>query len=610
VIRRTIGVAAAVALVLAAFVLVTGGTRIAVAGLHVSATDPIRPFVAAALLGAMYAFVSGRKRLADDRRSISRLATPARASLVLAVAIGVLAVWQTSWAASGSDAHAYVTQADLWLAGRLTVHVPIANDVPWPAPLSTFVPFGYAAVANESAIAPIVGPGLPLLMAAMKAVAGHAALFLVVPITAALLIWATFGIGRQLGSARLGLGAAWLVATSPAFLTMIKEPMSDVPAAAFWALATWKVLDESRFSAALAGIATAMAILIRPNLVPLAAVLGAWMLWRRHKAPRADRIRAASAFAAGVVPACLAIAWINQTIFGAPLASGYGSAADLFSIANMWTNVTRYGGWLMETQTPLVFAGMLALVVPSTHLWPTVEMRSATVLLAALTIAVCAIYASYIPVDAWWFLRFLLPCWPALCIGTVAVLRSASQFAGSRARAVEAIAIVVLGLYTAFTASRLRVFPDNEGERRYATVAQLVQQATEPSSIILASIHAGPLRYYAGRDTIRFDLLNEEWLDRAVAWLTEQGRHPYILIEDWERPLLEKRFAASNSLGRLALSPVLAYRAYQISGTVYLFDPARPAAQTWEPPPIRNPQPRCPLPAPAPGLSLHPQANL
>ena len=611
-IRRTIGVASAVALVLAVLVLVTGGTRIAVAGLHISATDPIRPFVAAALLGAMYAFVSRRERIADDRRSISRLATPARASLVLAVAIGVLAVWQTSWTASGSDAHAYVTQADLWLAGRLTVHVPIANEVPWPAPLSTFVPFGYAAVTNESAIAPIVGPGLPLLMAAMKAVAGHAALFLVVPITAALLIGATFGIGRQLGSARLGLGAAWLVGTSPTFLTMIKEPMSDVPAAAFWALATWKVLDESRFSAALAGLATAMAILIRPNLVPLAAVLGAWMLWRRRNAPSHLRTlapshldwRACAAFAASVVPACLAIAWINQTLFGSPLASGYGSTADLFSIANVWTNVTRYGAWLMDTQTPLVFAGMLALVVPSTHLWPTVEMRSATVLLAALTIAVCAIYASYIPFDAWWFLRFLLPCWPALCIGTVAVLRSASQFAGSRARAVEAIAIVVLGLYTAFTASRLRVFPDHEGERRYATVAQLVQQATEPSSIILASIHAGPLRYYAGRDTLRFDLLNEEWLDRAVAWLTEQGRHPYILIEDWERPLFEKRFAASNSLGRLALSPVLAYRAYQISGTVYLFDPARPAAQTWEPPPIRNPQPRCPLPAAPPGLTL------
>ena len=125
----------------------------------------------------------------------------------------------------------------------------------------------------------------------MKAIGGHAALFLVVPLTAALLIWCTFAIGRQLGSSSLGLGAAWLVATSPAFLTMIKEPMSDVPAAAFWALATWKVLDDSRFNTALAGLAAAIAILVRPNLVPLAAVLGVWMFWRRRDATLGDRAR-------------------------------------------------------------------------------------------------------------------------------------------------------------------------------------------------------------------------------------------------------------------------------------------------------------------------------
>src|SRR6185436_2634936 len=141
------------------------------------------------------------------------------------------------------------------------------------------------------------------------------------------------------------------------------------------------------------------------------------------------------------------------------------------------------------------------------------------------------------------------PAWPALCIGTAALI---SSLALPRVRVVAPVAIAVLGLYTGFVASRLRVFPDNEGERRYATIAQLVQQATEPSSMILASIHAGPLRYYAGRDTMRFDLLHEEWLDRAVAWLTQQGRHPYILIEDWERPIFEKRFATSNTLGRLA----------------------------------------------------------
>jgi Dolichyl-phosphate-mannose-protein mannosyltransferase len=609
-----VGVASALALAWAVLVWISGGTTIAVAGLRVSSTDPIRPLLAVALLAAIYGFASGRQRVRQDAASVRRLATASRLAAVLAAAIGVIAIAQSSYTASGADAYAYVTQADLLLAGTLTVPVPIANEVPWPAPLSTFVPFGYAAVAHESAIASAVGPGLPLLMALFKALGGHTALFLVVPITAALLVWSTFAVGRALGSSALGLGAAWLTTTSPAFLTMVKEPMSDVPAAAFWALATWKAIDASRWSTVVSGVAAAIAILIRPNLLPLAAVLGAWMLWPRAEDSVRHRLHSFVVFSVPVVLACVAIASINRALFGSPLASGYGATEQLFSSANVLTNISRYGAWLAETQTPLVFAGLIALIVPATHLWPApgpsrglgavASAEAAARLPVVMALVVFAMYAFYIPFDAWWFLRLLLPAWPALCIGTAALIAAASRFAGTRAREVQVVALIALGLYTALLAKGLQVFPDNEGERRYATVAELVRQATDPSSIILASIHTGPIRYYAGRDTIRFDLLHEEWLDRAVAWLTEQGRHPYILIEDWERPIFEKRFAATSTLGRLSLSPVLAYRAYGIPGTVYLFDPARPAADTWEPPPIRNPQPRCLPPAAPPPLAL------
>lgn len=591
-IRRAIASAAVLALTWSLLIRATGGTVIAIAGLRVSSTDPVRPLIAALILAAIYGVASGQQRIRDDVARARALASPARLAVVLALAAGVIALSQSSFTASGADAYAYVTQADLWLSGRLTVPIPIANDVPWPRPLSTFVPFGYTAVADGSAIASAVGPGLPLLMALFKLIGGHAALFLVVPLTAALLVWSTFGIGRQLMAPASGLGAAWLVATSPAFLTMTKEPMSDVPAAAFWALATWQVLHRSRWSAVSAGVAAGLAILIRPNLVPLAAVLGAWMLWPHADEGVRNRVRPFLVFTGPVVLAGLMIAWINQTLFGSPLSSGYGATGQLFSAANVVTNLQRYGSWLAETQTPLVFAGLVMLCVRTSRL------------LAVITIVVVGIYAFYIPFDAWWFLRLLLPAWPALCVGTVALIAAASRLAGARAREVQAAAIIALGLYTALLASRLQVFPDNEGERRYATIAQLVQQATEPSSVILASIHTGPIRYYAGRDTMRFDLLDEAWLDRAVAWLTAQGRHPYFLIEDWERPIFEQRFAAMNSLGRLAMSPVLAYRAYQIPGTVYLFDPSRPSAVTLEPPPVRDPQPRCPLPAIPPGLAL------
>jgi hypothetical protein len=588
-----------------AVIWVTDGVRVPIGGIVVTSTDPIRPLIAGALLTAVYVFASGRARLREDARHAAEIATPSRLAALLAIVIGIIAIWQSSWTASGADAYAYVTQADSWLAGSLKVPVPIADEVPWPKPLATFVPFGYSAVANESAIASAVGPGLPLLMALLKAVGGHQALFLVVPITAALLIWSIFAIGRHVGSASIGLGAAWLAATSPAFLTMVKEPMSDVPAAAFWAFATWKVLDSSRLSAVLGGVAAAIAILVRPNLVPLAAVLGGWVLWPRVDERVRDRARPFGVFSLPVVLACMTIAWINQILYASPLASGYGAAETLFSVGNAWTNVRRYGGWLVETQTPLAVAGFLALLVPHSKIWPTVEARGGAALLAAIAAVTVIIYAFYIPFDAWWFLRLLLPAWPALSIGTASLITAGvSWLASPWSRASQAAALLALGLYTSAIASRLQVFPDNEGERRYATIAQLVAQATEPTAIILASIHAGPLRYYAGRDTMRFDLLDEAWLDRAVTWLTEHGRRPYVLIEDWERPIFERRFAAMNSLGRLELSPVLAYRAYGIPGTVYLFDPTKHSAPTLEPAPIRNPQPRCPLPAPPPALAL------
>ena len=98
-------------------------------------------------------------------------------------------------------------------------------------------------------------------------------MFLVTPLSGALLVWITFAIGRRLVSDAVGLAAAWLVATSPAVLAMLVSPMSDVPAAAFWAVAMYFTLGSSSRSALMAGLAASAAILIRPNLAPLAAIL-------------------------------------------------------------------------------------------------------------------------------------------------------------------------------------------------------------------------------------------------------------------------------------------------------------------------------------------------
>jgi hypothetical protein len=108
------------------------------------------------------------------------------------------------------------------------------------------------------------------------------------------------------------------------------------------------------------------------------------------------------------------------------------------------------------------------------------------------------------------------------------------------------------------------------------SIAKIVEQATDPTAVIFAGQHSGPIRYYAGRTILRFDLLDRAWLDRAALWLNAQGRRPYFLLEEWEMTEFQERFASGNTLGTLALAPIADYRAPGAPGRLYLFDPARP----------------------------------
>ena len=124
-------------------------------------------------------------------RRWTRLAAAAiaAATLVVGVAFG-------SKVAGGSDSYGYISQADLFLSGRLSISQPWVEAVPWPNLTFSFAPLGYRPgpgkwlvtppVPHEPrdrwAIVPTYAPGLPFLMASAKLVAGHCAIFWVVPI--------------------------------------------------------------------------------------------------------------------------------------------------------------------------------------------------------------------------------------------------------------------------------------------------------------------------------------------------------------------------------------------------------------------------------------------
>jgi hypothetical protein len=559
-----------------------GGFAIALPGTTIQSHDPLRPLAFGALAAIIYVATRGPL-------NVRRLVTPL--AIVIALSPAIAGIARNSWTAGGADQYAYVSQADLWLQRDLTVEIPLAAIAPWPETLWTFTPHGFRSAVSGAALVPVTAPGLPLLMATAKAIAGHCAMFLVTPLSGALLVWMTFAIGRRLDSDALGLVAAWLVATSPAVLAMLVAPMSDVPAAAFWAVAIYFTLGTSTRAALFAGLAASAAILVRPNLVPLAGVLVIWKFMAGLKSCATDdahgntsvaKITVARDFSpallliAGTLPGCLFIAWINNALYGSPLASGYGSLSALFSLSHVATNIARYGRWLVESQTPLAVIGIVALFLPVKFIWRTTEQQQAALLLGAIVIVVWALYLIYTPFEAWWFLRFLLPAWPAMCLGLAAVLARIAQGRYLALRVIACVVIAGLGIYNVYYASRHGAFPTGEGDHRYVSVAKMVEDVTDPAAVIFTGQHSGPIRYYAGRTIVRFDLLDRAWLDRAVQWLTAQGRHPYFLLEEWEMTEFQERFAATNALGTIAFAPVVDYRAPGVPGRVYLFDPARP----------------------------------
>jgi hypothetical protein len=605
---RVAGVLALIALVSiawAAAIWMLGGSAIVIGGLRISSSTIWRPLAVAIVSAALSAGLAGVQGTRAMAASVARTLTPPMCALALALVTTVVSLAGNSWTASGPDSFAYVSQAAMWRAGQLDTPVPLAADAPWPNAVATFSPFGYRpAPHGRSALVPVTAPGLPLAMAALQSVGGHAAGFLITPLTGGSLVWLTFVIGRRVRSPATGLIAAWLAATSPALLFMLMWPMTDVPAAACAALLVSLLLRSSPPPALAAGLTASTGLLLRPNFFLIAGAAGAWLILEALVfLAGPGRWRRVVMYVVGAVPGAAFMAWLNTRWYGGVAASGYGTASDLFSLARIPENLLRYGGWLIET-SPLAIIGVAALLVPITRFWPRPAGLRAALLFALVAAGACALYLVYEPYDAWWYLRFLLPAWPAIFVATAVVL--GVWWERGRAAAIVVVVIVLFaGGYGVATARRRGVFEIGATERRYVTVARIVDEHTEPSAVILTSAHSGTLRYYAGRVTLRFDVLDPAWLDRAVAWLEARGRHPYILLEDWEAPIFSSEFRGASPLADLGFAPIVAWESPRIRGAVFLYDPLKRDAITLTPPPdFEREQPRA---APASRLGVFPR---
>jgi hypothetical protein len=475
-------------------------------------------------------------------------------AVVTAIGVGVVGVVYGTYAAGGSDSSCYSLMAEAFASKKLQPTSELAVSAPWPNALATFTPGGFVPAPNNPAgFAPVCAPGFSVLLAPFAITGGSRAIFYLTPLAGALLAWLTFVAARALGGPLAGVMAAVLVATSPAVLFQVVQPMNDVTTAALW-VGTFAALGSRRF--ALGGVACGLALLVRPNLLPLAALCGLYVIVIDWK----GILR----FAAGALPFGLLVLWLNARLYGSPFATGYGQPGRLFALSYFGPNAARYLGWLVETHTPFLLLGVTAPFLLDS------DTRAAVVLGLGLAAMTYLLYSVYTPFSDWSYLRFLL-----IAIAMMSVLASASLVALTRrmpsrlmATAVVAVVSVAIAIFQVRTATDRFAFRMRGFEQRYRSAGLVIREQLPPNAVLLSVWDSGAVRFHGGREALVWEALDPMWLDRALAWLDAQGRHPYVLVESWEEPRFRERFGRVSDVGKLDWPPQ-----YEIDRVVRIFDP-------------------------------------
>lgn len=539
----------------ALFVGLTGGIDARLAGIPVRSRSWERPATLAAVLGVLclihfrHEIRRALAQLPPVYVSVGRRAWFAVPALAVVWAFSAGLIFGT-FAVGGADSSGYVSQAALFAGGRLTDPMPLNPAFTWPDVPWTLTPLGYVPNRARRVFAPVYPPGFPLMMAPFARLHSRA-VFVVVPICAALAVWCCWRLGSAIGEPLAGRLGAVLLSLSPTFLYQAVQPMSDVPATACWMAALLLARSGRAWRAGAAGLVAGLACLVRPNLAPL----GVFVVAAAGTVRDRSRLHRAALCAASMIPAFVLLGVVQYVRYGSTFGSGYGSFEDLFALANIRPNLARYPRWLTETHTPFIWIWLLA---PMWLIRAAPPVKAFGWICFAFSAAVLAAYLPYIYFrpDEWFYTRFLLPALPMmLLLGVVTTLHIARKLAPGREQLVTTLLCVGLGSWFLVRASSVDAFQVRDGEQKYPRVAAYVREHLSESAFILSMQHSGSIRYYTRRPILRWDVLDRAWLDRAVSSLRTAGYEPFVVVDVDEDAAFRERFAATSqsSLERLVV---------------------------------------------------------
>jgi Dolichyl-phosphate-mannose-protein mannosyltransferase len=514
-----------------------GGWSFRVFDFRISSRDPFRSLVVGA---ALLAIGLSSVRLRADSVAIRRRCSVVAGALSMATLI--LGIAYGSFVAGGADAYGYVSQAALWMNKSPFAPAALAVDGAWVDASWALTPLGYRPALTPGWMVPVYPPGLPIVMAAMHALAGEVGPYLVTPILGALVCWLTYLFGKELYGPFEGALSAAIMFATPVFLLQLMSPMTDVPVTAWWLASAILALRPSRRSLVLSGLAATLAVMTRPNLALLGVVLAGLVI----RTVRVNFLPLTRSLW-WCVPALfgpIAIGILNHTLYGSPFASGYGTLETLYSPGYAFANISHYLKWLVSTQTVFPLIGLIA--TP----WMIRSDRSSAWKVwwsCCFAMAVLTSYIWYLPFDNWTYLRFLLPAYPMIITLSVAVLVRAVIRVGLPEGLCVAVAVVLVcfGLWQARPAFKVAEF-----DGRYRAAADFVRSFPS-NAVVLANLHSGSIRYYGSLVTARYEWIGSDQYTAALRWFQQRSYPVYAVLDQAEVNEFRAKYSSSADVSWL-----------------------------------------------------------
>ncbi len=449
--------------------------------------------------------------------------------------------------AGGSDSSGYLHNARMLVEGELYGEVRLVGELPFDALHShVYQPLGFQIEPKSQRQRPTYPFGLPLLFAFLDLILSEE---LSVLIGIALIAVATplgvFLCGRAIGLTRWwSLAAALAIGMSPVYVFMALQPMTDAYSAClgvyciYFALKLGREAERAHYFALLVGALFALLVITRLSNSLFALALCVTLIWKSATAKQWLLI------GLGGLPGLVFLVSVNKSLYGSPFSTGYAGHFELFRLEYFWKTAWHFGNWLWITLGPLAICGFLVSLV-----W--IRQQTGLILLLwTWAVPTTLLYSFYrYSSEAWWFLRFLLPVYPAIVIGGSLALqgiaRSVSRCRKSYFLVTALVAAAVIFSFAwewHWTKKLVRYLPkENEVYVKFANWAKV---NAAPDALMICFQLSGNVYYYLPNPIVRYDLLKrDQWevIIQEAERLDLEVYAPLFLFEWKENEALERK---------------------------------------------------------------------